>query len=347
MSFKKLNIDRSLIDSTIKEFIGVDTDYEVTQKSDILYSHTFLKSGSPKAMLNVYYNTDGSTTLTYKVGGNRDYSLSIAQELKEKCCLKVFKSNSFYLKSMRVEDFEVLIEFLVEGGASIIEDTTLKNGRLIKLKGVQGDELALNHYSNNAFQAQGKPMLLFLETISMLCELFPFKEIIEAQLAFYDVNLTSTDIIGELENRLPISGNHLADKIKSVLSPSLALRKIDVELTDYSVFAFPILRGLEGVMKQIFLNKGVNITTRDSFGTYFDNSGINVKFTKKAKEDIKCIKHERSLCKLYSYFNIQRNSIFHMDGMVVTSKVLDRAEALHIIETGLNIIEDSYSILLA
>jgi hypothetical protein len=345
MSFRKLNINRALIQETVVAFVGASTNVSIVEKPGNLFVYKFLQTGREEATLFIYYVKGGATTLMYKIGKNPDWSLEIAQNILENCSIKEFKANSFYLKAIRPEDFDVVLEFLVEEcNAVILSDEKVSNGRQVKLEGVQGDNITLNHYTNNAFQVQGKPRMLFHDTIMILSGLLPFKDIIDKQLEYYEANLTSADIIGELENRLPISSSKLNDKIKSVISPSLALKKIDIELTDYSAFAFPMLRGLEGVMKQIFADKGVNIT-KDGFGAHFDNKGISVTFNNSTKAIIKCSKHEIALCNMYSYYSNQRHTIFHMDSTVATSKILDRAEAEHIINRGINVIEDGYTIM--
>jgi hypothetical protein len=345
MTLKKINLNRALILPTIEAYVGESTNITFIEKAVGFHIYSFLQTGKDQASLNVYYNSNGTTTLQYKTGKNQDWSLEIAQDIVANCSVKEFNANSFYLKAIRDEDFEVVLEFLVqECGAVITSDKEQKNGRHLKLQGSQGDTMVINHFKNKAFQAQGKPRMLFHDTIMILSDLLPFKDIINTQLEFYETNLTSADIIGELENRLPVSGASLDDKIKSVISPSLALRKTDIALTDYSAFAFPMLRGLEGVMKQIFSSKGVNVT-KEGFGAFFDNNGISVTFKTSTKALIKCAKHEKALCDMYSYYSNQRHTIFHMDTTVSTSKILDRTEAEHIINTGINVIESGYTVL--
>ncbi len=85
--------------------------------------------------------------------------------------------------------------------------------------------------------------------------------------------------------------------------------------------------------------------TRDGFGELFDTNGLNCSFTAGIKKKIKNNTMEKVLCDLYSYYNSQRHSVFHMDGTVVTSRILDRPTATHIIETTLNLIDRSYSLI--
>ncbi len=345
MSFKKLNLNRSLISDTIEQFVGSNTNVSITTVKEGFHIYKFTQTGINPGSLNIYYNADGSTTLQPLTGKNQEWSTTISEEIKNKCSVKEFKSNSFYLKAIRKEDLEVVIDFLIEEQcATILEDKEITNGRNIKLQGTQGDKMTINHFKNEAFQVQGKPRMLFHDTIMILSELLPFKDIIDTQLQYYETNLTSGDVLSEIENRLPLSHNLIDDKIKSVISPSLALLRTDLALTDYSAFAFPILRGIEGVMKQIFASKSV-LVSKEGFGPLFDNRGISINFTQESRNKIQCSKHERALCNLYSFYNSQRHALFHMDGTVSTSRIIDRQTAINIINTGINVIEDSFSII--
>ncbi|QED36708.1 hypothetical protein FK178_02805 [Antarcticibacterium arcticum] len=342
MSYKKLNLNRSIIKTTIETTVGTSVEIETSKKAEGFHIYKFTKTGFNPASLNIYYNNDGTTTLQPNTGKNQEWSKDIAGAISENCSVKEFNANSFYLKAIRIEDFNVVLDFLTHDcNAEVLSDTKNTNGRHIKLKGAQGDKMVLNHFNNGSFQAQGKPRMLFHDTIMILSELLPFKDIINTQLEYYETNLSSDDIIGELENRLPVAGKYIDDKIKSVISPSLALRKTDLALKDYSVFAFPILRGIEGVMKQLFASKG-KLVTKDGFGELFENNGISVTFSQVTKSDIKSKNYEKALCDLYSFYSSHRHSLFHMDGTVSTSRIIDRPDAEHIINLGINVLESSY-----
>nr|WP_294927773.1 type II toxin-antitoxin system RnlA family toxin [uncultured Flavobacterium sp.] len=339
---KGLNINRNKIESVLNENLA--GKYQITKdtKSDVLIVYKFVATGENTASLNIHYVNDGSTTLQYKTGANQDLSLQIATLIKESCSVKVFKSNSFYLKAIRKEDFDVLVEFLLEEN-TIESDQTQKNHRIVKIKGHQGDNITLHHHSNGSFQAQGKPKLLFNDIIFLLSELMPFKEIISSQLEFYEYNLTPADYIGELEIKLPIASQYLEEKIKSIISPSLLANKISVEFEDYSILAFPALRGLEGVIKQLFFEKGIVINNKDGFKDYILKQGSKITLTDLAKEDVKCSKTQIAICKMYDFFIAHRNSVFHVDGIISTTRVLSFQEAINIINTSFDLIEKSFT----
>jgi len=344
LSFSKLNINRSLIDKTIDDSLNGAT---ILEKKVALnnYTYKFKVPTQADASLNLYYNVDGTTTIQYQTGKNHDFSLKIAEAIKEQCSLKEFKADSFYIKKIAEVDFTTLLDFLkTECDAEVAEPTKLPHGNQYKVKGKQGDTLSFNFYNNGALQIQGKPRLLHNQTVEILSELLPFKEVIQEQLKFYETNISAGEILSELDNRLPVATSQLADKLKAIISPSLALRKIDIELTDYSAFAFPVLRGLEGVMKQIFRDKGI-IVNKDGFGEYIEDKGVSIKLNKETQDRINCTKSCKVLADMYSILKTQRNFLFHVDGLVDNTRILDRNQASSLINTVLNIIEDSFVIL--
>lgn len=337
---KGLSLDRKKLTETIEQ---LKEKYEISldEKPNGLSIYKFKATGIPQASLNIYKVNDGTTTLFYKTGANQPLSLEIASLIKDVCSVKEFKSNSFYLKAIRDEDFDVLVEFLVEEN-TVESDSVSKNHRIVRIRGHQGDTITLHKHSNGSFQAQGKPRLLFNDVIFMLSELMPFKDVIASQLEFYESNLTSGDIIGELEIRLPFSWLHIEDKIKSILSPSIAITKMEIQFDDYSFFAFPALRALEGVMKQFFIKNGILINNRDGFGEYIFSRGVNTILTEKAKLQIPCIKTQQAICDIYTFYSANRHSLFHVDGSVVNTKVLTYQEAIYIIDYAINLIENSF-----
>lgn len=341
VEMKGLKLNRKKLYECINTELSKKFQIQKECKPNNLIIFKFITTGIPNALLNVYENLDGTTTLHYKVGANQDLSKKIAEHLVTISEIKTFKSNSFYIKSIRDQDFNVLLSFLTENGNNIENDKIEQTGkRIIKIKGKQGDTITVTKHINNSFQVQGKPMLLFNEIIELLSELMPFKDIIEQQLSFYETNLTAADILGELESRLPNTHNLIEDKIKVILTPSLALVKIGVELDDYSAFAFPALRALEGIMKQIFKNRGV-VIPKEGFGEYIKSDGDNCVFTEMGKSVISDSGMQSKICKMYKYYKIHRHALFHVDGMVVTTKIISKQESDDIITKTLEIIEDS------
>jgi hypothetical protein len=118
------------------------------------------------------------------------------------------------------------------------------------------------------------------------------------------------------------------------------LRKLDIPLADYSCFAFPALRGLEGYVKLLFA-ENLNITIgKDGFGIHLSKD-LELKFDIRAKTEIKiCHAIENS----YKYYRSQRHGLFHSDAIPTMTRIIsDKNEANTIIEKTIQIIEETYT----
>ncbi len=339
---RKLNLNRELYQNYINNILSKEFQHSIEDKPNNLKILKFIKTGAKQAQLNIYENLDGTTTLHYAVGQNQELSKKIAEDIVSISSIKEFKAHSFYIKSIRDVDFDAFLEIIVEYGNKIADERCEGNRRLLTLRGKQGDKIVVIKHNNNAFQVQGKPMLLFNEIIEVLSDFMTFEEIIKEQLKFYETNLTAADIRGEMEAKLPNICNLLEDKLKVIITPSLALQKIDIELEDYSAFTYPILRSIEGVLKQIFLKYGKEVDYKKGVGEYLiKEQGVYI-LDKEFKNEINNPAIESKICNLYKYYNMHRHSLFHVDDDIISSKVISLQEANNIITTSLSVIDECY-----
>lgn len=342
---KKLNLNREKYHNYIASDLSKIYQYSIEEKPNNLKIFKFIKTGEKQAQLNIYENIDGTTTLYFAAGKNPDLSKKIAEKIVEISSIKDFNSQSFYIKSIREEDFKALMEIIVEYGNSIEDETTVGKKRIITIRGKQGDKIVITKHSNDAFQVQGKPLLLFSEIIEVLSDFMAFEEVIEQQLSFYETNLTTADIRGELEAKLPNSFELIEDKLKVIITPCLAFQKMVIELEDYSAFAYPTLRAIEGILKQIFLINNKIIEYKKGFGEYIVKDFGKYVLEERFEKELNNPNISNKICKLYKYYNIHRHSLFHIDEDVISSKVISLQEANNIIITSLTIIDESYDCL--
>ena len=81
MSFKGLSLNRELIEPALSNFeVGISI---TPQEKEKFIEYTLSVPGKDAALLHIYRNKDGSTTLNYKVGKNQALSLAIAEYLNE------------------------------------------------------------------------------------------------------------------------------------------------------------------------------------------------------------------------------------------------------------------------
>jgi len=344
MSFKGLSLNRELIEPALSNFeVGISI---TPQEKEKFIEYTLSVPGKDAALLHIYRNKDGSTTLNYKVGKNQALSLAIAEYLKEKCTLASGAARpSLSINAVTNEKFQLILEFLKdECNASVSEAISIQHGQQYKVTGKQGDVLSFNLFSTQKLQIQGKPLLLYSETIEILSELFDYKEIIESQLKVIQVDITVSEVVSELEILMPAAYGFIGNKLVSIISPALALRKLTIELSDYSCFAFPALRGLEGYIKLLFSTQ---------IGITIDNKGFGEHFQIKSPNDFELKPNIKACCDLnvcraieksYKYYKSQRHGLFHTDGIPETTRILSsRHDADSIIKKITEIIEETYT----
>jgi len=345
MSYKSLNIDRNKIQGLLETYQSEVKVAGPKQKAGNQFEYSIVMDEKP-ALVQFYFNNDGTTTIHYKLGKHPELSEQIAAYIKEHAVIDNRKNFSLSFRGIKADQFELLLQYLnEEAGAVVEEDKTENSYRLVKVKGVFKDILTFKLYSNGTLQIQGKPVHLYLETTCFLSEFLDLGQIIEAQSKVFDIDIKCSDISEELAGFLPLSIKYLDDVHVKVLSSALVLGKINVPLQDYSPFAFPALRALEGYVKKLLLDKGIPVD-HSGFGFLFTTNATGSSYILKEefRNRISCANTSDAIQRSYSYLNAHRHSLFHMDSVSATTRILEnKSDAESIVANVLLIIEDTYS----
>jgi hypothetical protein len=122
--------------------------------------------------------------------------------------------------------------------------------------------------------------------------------------------------------------------------------KLEIQLEDYSSFVFPVLRGLEGYIRQLLLLKGNEDGVKNvkRIGSLFIEDGAGYSwFQDFAKSDIGCDQTCKALEKTYNFWKIRRHGLFHVDRPIKMTPIINKKEASEtIIHEALNLIEETY-----
>lgn len=343
----ELHLDRSKIKEKIIEYCNEEfTTYvttEIENIKDTQYRCT-INGDNKEIVIDFYYKLDGRTTIK-PTGKNYEDSFKIALNLKLNLCNVDIGGASYSIKIVEDEVVSLLIEYLLElNGVTKLNEDKTDIYKLFRFKGILGDKIVIKHFNNKRLQIQGKPLHLYQEITCFLAEYFPFEEIIKSQSEFFNVSITREEIQEELDNLLPNSKNFLGERLKSILSPALAYKQIDIFLPDYSGFVFPVLRALEGYIKLLFLNNNIKIKKKNGFDEhiFFDDYKYFLRPETKALIDCNdtCLAIERS----FNYFNQHRNQLFHADGIDANIRLVEtKKEAVRIINNTFAIIEETYN----
>ena len=343
MSLKKLHLYRDKIEQAVKEFVGVNTlTIEEQSPQKIKYSVSFVDKNEPPAMVFVDYNQDGTTTIEDSRGKNKDYSARLAEHIAQNTQVCLFETGHLYFTAITQEQFDLFVEFMT-GCAATITSEAVVNGDKYSICGEYGDMLYATRFNNGSILFQGHPCITFNNAITILSDLYPADIILEGLTKYYKLSFEQDDIKKELYSQCPnLNGNLTEDVVKAIL-PSLALRRSMPDgLTDYSYLCFPVLRGLECLIKTIFKDKGDTIPTTRGFANYMcydDVSRTASVHTIKVGLFPDPIEKAR-VETLYKLWFEQRHRIFHLDPLMPI--LLGKEDALDIIDQTLNTINDAY-----
>ncbi len=344
MSFKGLYLNRDKIEQSIKSFPTFEKlSGPIINNTQHAYTIK-IKGEKNDVILNIYHALDGKTTINTSSGKNTKLSEEIAKFIVKNCEIKDNTKQSIYLRNISKEQFNMLKQYIIEHGCSVEDGSKLVSGVQYKIVGPQKDNVSLNLYNNGSFQIQGKGKMVKGIVVEALTTILPFKEIIQLQLTSLEVDIPIEKVIESLKQILPTSYNYLGDTLVAIISPSISLKTLDIDLKDYSAFVFPALRGLEGYIKKMFLTYDIRL--REEVGSKFVFNKIGDKFelileTQQIINDNNAIK---ALELSYNYYYKHRHGLFHIDNGIETSRILEKkSEADDILQDIFSIIEQSYA----
>ncbi|TVZ14341.1 type II toxin-antitoxin system RnlA family toxin [Maribacter sp. MAR_2009_72] len=339
--YKDLPINREKIDQMLNEYPGIKS-FTKTEKPNGLFQYHLNTEGGP-ACLNVYLLKGGGTTF-HPSGKNQEFTKSVAGFLKANCLRGDGETKSIRIANFPSEGKDLLFNFLKEEcNAKVNNGDNHPHGKQYKIVGKDGDSVVFWIYTNGACHIQGRQYSVYTDILEMLAEIMDYREIIDSQLKTIKVDITAAEALGDMQVLLPSTFDFIKDKLKAIISPALALKKLDIELTDYSSFAFPVLRGLEGYLKQVLGHFGI-VIGKDGFGEIVESNSVGRPvLTEFAREKITVTSKQKVILDLYKYFNKHRHGLFHVDSAIESARVLEnKSECITLIDNTVILIEDSH-----
>lgn len=341
---KGIYIDRNTLVERINnicsenwEVYSVSELYEVgnTNRCDIV-------ADGREAILNFYYKADGTTTIQV-AGTNTDISQLIKTNMELNAEYKGdVESKTCSFKKLSLEWSDKLIEYFVDNTEIDVQKTEIE--KLPKhtehiLTSKYGDRLIINRYENGTLVLQGKPAYIYGEAIAFLsyCNEITVADIVESVSDINKVAVKTDDVNSDLKMLLKNSYDGIDAVILKLLSPSVALRKVSIELDDYSCFAFPALRALEGYIKWMLLQK--NVSVGNTFGNIFDGYSLSTH----AQGLVGDSNYQSEVERVYRFFKDNRHVHFHTEQILIGTTLIEkRSEADSIVNDVIELIDTSY-----
>lgn len=340
MSFKSLNLNVPLFDSTLNKYPNIKS---VNKEVRGLSVHYTINVEDKVVLIVVFFNKNGTTTINPKNGSEQALGDKIASYLKENLTISDVKQVFFSIKNISSDNFNLLKEYLLDCEITeSLQNTT--NGEKYTFKSRYQDTMTVTKYSNGTILFQGKPLYVFSEIKIFLIEILDFKDVLDIENQIYKVKVSIDEIKEELEQILLKSSGYLSTSVKKMLSSSLILKKISIDMEDYSHIPYPALRAMEGYLKQSFNEKSINIGSQGFTQFTKDSSTNKYYLSEEAKKQINCSKTSNGIEKCYNYFSTHRHSLFHVNQITDSSRIIsDRHEAINIVDNVFKLIEETYN----
>ena len=347
MANKKYNLNIDDFDTVVASFSEA-SDIEYAREDiggNIIYR--FKKKGEKRfcSVLTCFISV-GRTS--FGLGG-KDSSIAekCQEQLIENTVIKVGESRSFTIKPASEEDIDTVCDFLCEECECIKEELNEANITIhssFEIIGKYKDSIHFTHYNTGTLLVQGRPCMTFNSFISIAVELFNPSEVKKEHLKMFDIEVGDTVIDTNLSTNIPHAYEHIGEKLDAIMAPSLILLNNAKELTDYSAYAFPVLRGSEGVLKKIFNEDGILVEKDFREYFYFDKSKGTCQWAKDKDCTVFFPNGElrKSLLDLYRFYHEHRHTLFHVDATIDTTRTLEYEEAIDIVKSGLSLIDNIY-----
>lgn len=344
MIYKKQKLNRNIIPQTIVGYLGHEITPIVRKNANCdIYRYNI----DSESMLDIYYNTDSTTTLCC-VGKKAEIAEIIAQEIINNCSLTLPNPiRALYLKGFSQEKLEVVLQNIKNTGCNITILSDTEIAKRYEVTNTYNENIKIHYFpSTGALNIQGKGYSVYNSILSSFDTFISLEEVIESNLLANNIeNITTSELVEAMKKAFPNSYPFLNGVIANIISSSFFLTKIEnEELPDYSWMIFPILRGLEGVIKKFLLLSGIRVNK--TFGEVFEpiSHGATIYKIKDCHSiTINNRTHCASIEKCYNYLVANRHGIFHINSAINTTRQINREEAIEIFNELVELIETSYS----
>lgn len=303
--------------------------------------------GGKQLRIKLFINSGGRCTVGRFTGEDEEAFKSVAEHICKSCSWGEKPRLEYSLQKQTEDVYKGLVDTLVAKGAEVQERKGEAHAETLKVRGPLGDMLTIKFYSNATLHLQGSHAQLGAWAVDHLQRAMGLDELLAEQRKVYDLPLTVEQVRDELGARIPNVHGKLADEVRKQFSSAHAMTKVAIPLEDYAVVAFPVLRGLEGFCMQL-LTEDCNLhpPQNQKLGEYFEavvgQPGV-FKMKSPASDGVG-ISLQRLLSGCYTTWNRQRHRLFHMDGTVETTRILDgRDEAVAVVEDVFRLIDAGYA----
>ncbi len=329
--YRSLNLDRDAIEGVVNAFIESQElvleslgEMPGTQNGVRV---VFGATGQQFATVNIYFNRDGTSTVQFLTGANRDLGKLLADQLYESINPAEFEQVNLVLEGFIETTTIPVLELSGEEEHIDVNEHDRNDSRIIwKITSPEyQDELTVTlHTRTRKLQIQGRPLFCYRTLIFNLSELLDLKGLEKVLVRQDDgkAEIVQQEVASShLKAVLGDSYDNLHQNVEKLLISGLCVKLAAPALPDYCLLLYPELRSIEGVLKDKMYDLGMEVG-REGFGEYFDKDQNSFILGTEHRGRCPNVECAEILEEAYSFFNRERHGLFHMETIVEASRVI-------------------------
>ena len=187
-------------------------------------------------------------------------------------------------------------------------------------------------------QLQGK-VLSFFTFLSKELEILGYDVLGKVIDDYEEIKSAPVDDI--LAVHLPTLHRKLSSTVKTIITPSLKLIKVNIDFSDHSIMLTPTFRVMEHVMAVILEDNGYQYNEKNGFDMFGHHAPKNM-YQLRPNGSIGIAEETKNkLDKCYTFYNAHRHSLSHLGIDISEARVIkDRNKAIEILLESLELMED-------
>lgn len=224
-------------------------------------------------------------------------------------------SNWFVMQNFKQDELETILELIKEDiPKAEVSDITNNNDKIVKKLKLDDNEITITLYKTGIRKilVQGKMGTIFQVFITYINELLGIDKVEPVIKNVYRKSIDKAKITNEVNNISPNLPMDYPESLKSLIRQSVINLTYYAEAEEYSQYAFPALKALEGHIKYLCNKSGINLQSRK-----FDIFDLNQNNEYELKRNIQVDSNTKGkIERYYNYYVKNRHTIFHFGDLI-------------------------------
>jgi hypothetical protein len=336
-NYQNLTLQQDCIDTYLSEFFSQYTNY-LTRDDNVTAAKRTIKFGHvgvDDATVILFFKAKGTTTIQYKTGKNHGLGEVLASFLVDKIDPSDSSTINLSIKGFNAENVQIVLDDLTEmkdTDENLHFNITVHQPNTYSTKyeivsNKYKDRLNVTHHrTTDVLQVQGRPLFCYKSlsySLSIMLDQASLLSVISKTSA-EDQLLVREEVACSLVKEIyPVSFERMESVYQNLLVSSYCVKLASPRLPEYSMLLFADLRVLEGVIKETLMHYG-KYTNSDNLdiGHFFSCTPTSNSIKNIHLSDFDCSSTISALEDCYLLYRQQRHSLFHMEDLAFTSRVI-------------------------